>query len=79
MADVWFAKDVQPQTAAEAAKVSLSDVLAPPSDALLGGAAVDLAKAGGPTHGGPDAHLAAIDRKLAEEDEQRRNAGGQWP
>jgi hypothetical protein len=78
VADVWFAKDVQPQTAEETAKVSLHDVLAPPSDPLLGGAPVDLAKAGGPTHGGPDAHLAAIDRKLADEDEQRRNTGGSW-
>ena len=77
VADVWFAKDVQPQTNAEPTKVSLADVLAPPSEALLGGAPADLAKAG--THPtGPDAHLAAIDRKLAEDDEQRRNNGGNW-
>ncbi|MBL8275103.1 MAG: hypothetical protein JNL93_00235, partial [Pelomonas sp.] len=77
VADVWFTKDVQPQTSAETAKVSLHDVLAPPSEALLGGTPAELAKAGMPA-GGPDAHLAAIDRKLAEDDEQRRNNGSNW-
>jgi hypothetical protein len=76
MADVWFAKDVQPQQPEAAATVSLTDVLAGPTDALLGAAPVELAKAA--LLPAPDAHLAAIDRKLAEEDELRRNNGGNW-
>ena len=76
MADVWFAKDLQPQTATTASTVSLTDVLAAPSDPLLGAAPVDLTKAALPTS--PDVHLAAIDRKLAEDDELRRNNGGNW-
>jgi hypothetical protein len=42
----------------------------------LGAAPVELAKAA--LLPAPDAHLAAIDRKLAEEDELRRNNGGNW-
>jgi len=79
MADVWFTKDVQPQKPHDdkEASVSLHDVLAPPTAPLLGAEHVDLAKAAlVPTS--PDAHLAAIDRKLAEDDEHRRNNGGNW-
>jgi hypothetical protein len=78
MADVWFAKDVQPQTAEAAATVSLIDVLAAPSDALLGATPVDIASRAAQLPTAPDAQLAAIDRKLADEDELRRNNGGQW-
>lgn len=79
MADVWFAKDVQPQTTHDdKPTVSLHDVLAPATTLLLAGATEpvhDAAKTGTP----PDAHLAAVDRKLAEEEELRRNNhGGQW-
>ena len=78
MADVWFAKDVQPQKADDAqAPVTLTDVLAPAAGALLAAEPVDLAKAGHAAAAtGADAHLAAIDRKLAEEEELRRNNGG---
>ncbi|HEY8878420.1 MAG TPA: hypothetical protein VIN03_12705, partial [Roseateles sp.] len=79
VADVWFTKDVQPQKADDGkdATVSLHDVLALPSGPLMGGEPVDLSKATVP-HAGADAHLAAIDRKLAEDDEHRRNNGGNW-
>jgi hypothetical protein len=77
VADVWFTKDVQPQKPDDGkdATVSLHDVLAPPSAPLLGAEHVDLAHAAGVPAGSADAHLAAIDRKLAEEDEHRRNNG----
>lgn len=77
VADVWFTKDVQPQKPDDGkdATVNLHDVLAPPSTPLLGGEHVDLAKATIPA-ASPDAHLAAIDRKLAEEEEHRRNNNG---
>ena len=45
VADVWFAKDVQPQTAEAAPTVSLGDLLTAPADALLGAPTVDLATA----------------------------------
>jgi hypothetical protein len=81
MADVWFAKDVQPQKAEETTtKVSLTDVLAPAAGALLGSEHIDLAKAADAAPAvNADAHLAALDRKMAEEDELRRNSnGGNW-
>jgi hypothetical protein len=75
MADVWFAKDVAPQKADDGKEsVGLHDVLAPPTTPLLGGVEhLDLSKTAMLPHT-PDIHAAALDRKLAEEDEQRRNA-----
>jgi hypothetical protein len=68
---------VQPQQAEAPATVSLTDVLAAPGEALLV-AAADLAKAALVPATGVDAHVAAIDRKLAEEDELRRSNSGNW-
>jgi hypothetical protein len=121
MADVWFTKDVQPQTTETKTTVSLTDVLAPATATVPGTEAVDQAKAadaastaaagtvaavatdatatatatdGAATHtvaattdtaatastATPtiDPHLAAIDRKLLEEEELRRAAGTAW-
>ena len=97
MADVWFAKDVQPQSTETKATVSLTDVLAPATAAVPGTEHVDQAKAAdaasstaavaattdaattaaaaSPT---VDHHLAAIDRKLVEEEELRKAAGNIW-
>ena len=78
LADVWFAKDVKPQTAHDdKTSLALNDVLAPASNPLLGAEHVDLAKTALLPEL-PDVHLASVDRKLAEEDEHRRNLGGQW-
>ena len=74
MADVWFAKDVTPAHSDDLkAKVSISDVLAPPSDHLLVDPAAAVAKAAVPelqAH-----HQAMIDRRLLDDDEFRRNNG----
>jgi hypothetical protein len=117
MADVWFTKDVQPQTTETTTKVSITDVLAPATTVVAGTETVDQAKAAdaasstaataaattaastadasathaatATTHAAAttdaavttvtvDQHLAAIDRKLAEEEELRRAGGTAW-
>jgi hypothetical protein len=76
MADVWFAKDVQPQKSEhEAPPPKLGDLLADAHTQMPGHEHLDLSKAP-PVHHMPDVHLAALDRKLQEEEEQRRNALG---
>jgi hypothetical protein len=79
LGDVWFAKDVQPQQPehAQTTPVSLGDVLAAPTTPVLA-AAAPAEPAHTPPPDQPDAHLAALDRKLAEEEEQRRNSGTPW-
>jgi len=104
MADVWFTKDVQPQTTETTTKVSITDVLAPATTVVAGTETVDQAKAAdaasstaattasttatttataattdtAATTVTVDQHLAAVDRKLAEEEELRRAAGQAW-
>jgi hypothetical protein len=73
MADVWFAKDVKPDTADSTKAVSLNDVLAAPSDNLLVNSA-EHSSVATPKPG--ELHHALLERKLIEDEENNRLSGG---